>query len=150
MRMWIWSLASLSGLRIQHAASCSLVHRYSLGQAWLWHRPADTAPIWPLAQELTYAAVVAIKKEHKERNKMKKNKKKSWITELVKQQFQNSFCGSVVTNPTSIQEDMGLIPGLTQWIKDHALLWAAVWVADVAWIPRCWGCGWKLWIQFDP
>ena len=27
-----------------------------------------------------------------------------------------------VKNPTSIHEDVGLNPGLTQWIKDPALL----------------------------
>ena len=25
-------------------------------------------------------------------------------------------------NPTSVREDVGLIPGLTQWVKDLALL----------------------------
>ena len=31
-----------------------------------------------------------------------------------------------VTNLTSIREDVCLIPGLTQWVKDPALLWAVV------------------------
>ena len=32
-------------------------------------------------------------------------------------------------------EDMGLIPGLTQWVKDMALTQAAAQAADVAQIP---------------
>ena len=31
-----------------------------------------------------------------------------------------------LTNPNSIQEDTGLIPGLTQWVKDLALPRAVV------------------------
>ena len=33
----------------------------------------------------------------------------------------SSCHGSAETNPPSIQEDVGLIPGLTQWVKDLAL-----------------------------
>ena len=41
---------------------------------------------------------------------------KSWVR-IVAQQ---------VKNPTSIHEDTGLIPGLTQWVKDLALPRAVV------------------------
>ena len=33
----------------------------------------------------------------------------------------SSHCGSVIMSPTSIHEDVGSIPVLTQWVKDPAL-----------------------------
>ena len=64
---------------------------------------------------------------------------------------QSSHRGSALKNMTSIYENVGLIPGLAQWVKDPALLWAVVWVADAAWILCCCGSGvgWKIQLRLD-
>ena len=40
----------------------------------------------------------------------------------VKVSWLISYCGSAVMNPTSNHEDVDLIPGLAQWVKDPVLL----------------------------
>ena len=60
------------------------------------------------------------------------------------------FVAKGVKHPTSVHEDAGSIPGLTQWVKD-LVLWAVMWVADMARILCCCGCdvGQQLQFQFD-
>ena len=43
------------------------------------------------------------------------------FSSLLKRFLGSSHCGSAVTNPTSIHEDAGSIPGLAQRVKDAAL-----------------------------
>ena len=62
MRMWVRSLALLSGLRIRRCGE-------------LWCRPEATLSIRPLAWEPPYAVGAALKRQKtKDKNKTKQNK----------------------------------------------------------------------------
>ena len=147
VRFRVWSLASLSGLRIWHCreGSCGVGCRCGsdLVLLWLWHRLAATAPIRPLAWEPPYAAGAALKGQKTKTKTKQKNKQKKL--------FWDFCCGAVEMNLTSIHQDVGLIPGLTRQVKDLLLLWAVVQVADEAQILHCCGCGtgWQLQLRFD-
>ena len=73
-----------------------------------------------------------------------KGKKQILPQGLQKEYSPGSFCcDSGVTN---LIWNTGSSPGLSQWVKDLALLWAVVKVTDLAWILCCCGCGigWRL------
>ena len=61
MKLWVESLASLSGLRIWH---CNELW-YRLLWLWLWYRLAAAALIQSLAQEPSHAAGADLKKKKK-------------------------------------------------------------------------------------
>ena len=97
---------------------------------WLWHRLVATAPIRPIAWEPPYAKGVALEKTKDKKNKQKTYFRVFCITWKVihdklitEKRKPSSHCCSAVTNPTSILEDTGSIPGLAQWVKDLAWLW---------------------------
>ena len=71
MRVQVQSLASLSGLTIQHCRElCGVDHRYGSDPALLWlcNKQEVVAPIQPLAWELAYSVPMALKKKKEEEN----------------------------------------------------------------------------------
>ena len=76
IRTQVWSLASLSGLRIWHCCELLVSCRHSSDPVllWLWLWPAAAAPMGPLAWETLPATGVALKRQKK------KKKKKNWLT----------------------------------------------------------------------
>ena len=67
MRLWVRSLASLSGLRICVAMSCGVGHRHGSNPLflWLWCRPIVIALTGPLAWEPPCAVGAALKRKKK-------------------------------------------------------------------------------------
>ena len=60
---------------------------------------------------------------------------------LKKWHSRSSHRGSVEMNLTGYYGGADSIPGLAQWVGDLVMPWAVVWVAEVAWIWHCCGCG---------
>ena len=95
MRLWVQSLALLSGLRIRLVAvSCGVGCRCGSDPVllWLWCKPVATAPIGPLAWEPPYAMGAAQEMAKKTKNKTKQKRiifSKIYISGV-------SSCGSVV------------------------------------------------------
>ena len=79
----------------------------------IWH--CHCCEYLTLAWELPHASSVPKKTKNKNQ-KTKREEKKGRVPSMAQQ----------LTNPTRIHEDVGLIPGLTQWFKDLALLLVVV------------------------
>ena len=43
------------------------------------------------------------------------------VPALKNNQYKRPCCGSVITNPTSIHEDEGSIPGLSYWVEESGV-----------------------------
>ena len=78
MRMWVWSLPLLSGVRIQscHELQYRSQPQLYLAFLWLWHRLAAAALIWLLAWQLPYAMGVALKRKKKQ---VEFCRKQNWV-----------------------------------------------------------------------
>ena len=85
---------------------------------WLWHRPAAAAPIQLLARELPYATGIVLKK--KKKKKHNGTKPPVLIIQIQELPGRSSHLGSEEMNLTSIHEDTGWVPGLSQCVKDLA------------------------------
>ena len=91
--------------------SYSVVHRRGSDPTllWLWHRPAATAPIGPLAWERSYAVGEALEKKNKTKQNLHNLKLDSGFSDktpkvlVTKNRYMDfttitNFCASKVTN----------------------------------------------------
>ena len=111
MRLLVRSLASLSGLKIWCCCElwCRSQTQLRSGVAAAV-AVAAVALTGPLAWEPPYAAGAALKSKKEDKPK----------TEPTKE-YKEFPLGAAETNPTRNHEVVGLIPGLTQWVKDLTL-----------------------------
>ena len=65
----------------------------------------------------------------------------------ILEELGSSRHGSVVNESDWEHGVSGLIPGLTQWVRDPALPWAVVWVPGKAGVLCCCGSGVGWWLQ---
>ena len=82
MRMWVRSLASFSGLRIQCCCELCVGHSWDLALLWLWHRLVAATLIQPLAWELPYTAGAALKRKEKSQRENLSGKENSHWKDL--------------------------------------------------------------------
>ena len=127
------SLFQRQPLRTVNASSPSAVCPHSLYRP-LWASPLEVL-LWPVS----FLLLTPECSEVQERNRgilgqpefrvgfPESSMRIMVITEMMKtmiikiKYYWSSHCGSAETNLTSIHEDVGLIPGLPQWVKDLAL-----------------------------
>ena len=95
--------------------SCGVSHRHGLDLAllWLWHRPAATTQIGPLAWKPPYVAGMALKRQEKK----PKNPILLFPLEWGKNVLEFPLWLPRLRTQHSIRENMRSIPGLAQWVK---------------------------------
>ena len=146
-------------LQRQHAgwipSPAQWVKGSGIATAAMW--VATMAHIWSLAWKLYILRDSQTKKKKKEKKKKILcnfhlhilNHTSIWgnfqdihsviLQNVKKVRTRSSHCGSAVRNLTRIHEDVGLIPGLAQWVKDLVLQWLWCRPAAVALIqPLAW------------
>ena len=74
--------------------------------------------MWNTAKSVLPGKFIALNIYSRKEEKSEFNNISCHIKNLEKT---STYHGSEVTNPTSINEDAGLIPGLAQWVKDPGL-----------------------------